>query len=370
MISLRTILIATVAVCATRFVSDSNAQGQVIKQILRQMDQDQNGYINPQDEMTPRLATLVRRYGYNPEEYVEIDSLISTIDERNAGRSTPVGLRKVPGFGNGNDGDTIDTPGFGPPVENTELSNEELYATYSESVMEQVEDVMGRYDGDGNQIIDTNEKEGGRWRNPRFDQSDLDGDGGLSRTELAKRYHSRESTAERNNTGENSEEPREEENDDNRRGRRQRDRNSPGSGQDIEERSQRYVDGIFERYDADGDGTIDAEEKRKMRRAPDGADADGDGNLTRDELLEFSRTGRSQSGSRGRGSAERLASGEQNRTRERGSPPFAEYDTNDDGQIQMNEFSDTWDSTIFQQFQSRDLNGDGLITAEEWTGSR
>lgn len=44
---------------------------------------------------------------------------------------------------------------------------------------------------------------------------------------------------------------------------------------------------------------------------------------------------------------------------------FVRNDLNEDGQISMSEFSSTWDESVLADFEKFDLNGDGVITAEE-----
>ena len=45
---------------------------------------------------------------------------------------------------------------------------------------------------------------------------------------------------------------------------------------------------------------------------------------------------------------------------------FFQMDRDGDGQIEMSEFSTTWSEETVRQFQKYDLNGDGIITPEEW----
>jgi len=49
----------------------------------------------------------------------------------------------------------------------------------------------------------------------------------------------------------------------------------------------RYVRRLFERYDTNGDGVIDAAEQRQMQGNPRSIDYDADGQITREELAAF-----------------------------------------------------------------------------------
>ncbi|MEM7454923.1 MAG: hypothetical protein AAF456_11290 [Planctomycetota bacterium] len=389
-----------------------SADGQMIKEVLRRMDRDQNGYIGPDDEMTPQLASLAEKYGYNPNDWLEISAFLNTIEERNSRGAGASYLKKLPGFGNGNDGDSIDTPGFGTD-EMVELTDEELYSQFSEDVLEQMQRTLNRLDDDGNGYIDQVEAQEGNWRNPPFEDSDLNGDGAMTRTELARRYHAREVASgdqdrdndrrgRRGRDRDDDDDERDRERDRNDRRENERNENSggnrtnsrpapaqnqfsnanPGAAsqqQRIQERAQRYVDGMFTRYDKNSDGVIDEEEKQEMRRPPTQADSDGDGQFTREEVYNFSsgaatqqqqrveqQQQESQSSDRGSGSTREPRTSYRERRR---SGAFTEYDRNNDGQIQMNEFAEDWDGAVFEDYRRRDQNNDGVITPEEWNSS-
>ena len=47
---------------------------------------------------------------------------------------------------------------------------------------------------------------------------------------------------------------------------------------------------------------------------------------------------------------------------------FKAKDTNGDGQVEMSEFSHSWSKSTAEEFQRLDLNGDGVITAQEAAG--
>jgi Ca2+-binding EF-hand superfamily protein len=110
------------------------------------------------------------------------------------------------------------------------------------------------------------------------------------------------------------------------------------------------ADVLVGRYDLDRDGHLDAQERRHMGLNSLGADKDRDHRISRAELAEWL--------------AEQEA--EQGRQRARELPAwFTERDLNRDGQVQMSEFTDEWTDAKLQEFRALDLNGDGIIVAEE-----
>jgi Ca2+-binding EF-hand superfamily protein len=63
------------------------------------------------------------------------------------------------------------------------------------------------------------------------------------------------------------------------------------------------------------------------------------------------------------------ASSAKNRRRPDLPEAFESADRNQDGQVQMHEFSDNWDEATVRRFRDRDGNGDGVITPREWLAS-
>ena len=56
---------------------------------------------------------------------------------------------------------------------------------------------------------------------------------------------------------------------------------------DVERSYEIYVKRLFESYDKDRNGMLNADEVNGMRRKPSGADADGDGEISMDELVQL-----------------------------------------------------------------------------------
>lgn len=128
----------------------------------------------------------------------------------------------------------------------------------------------------------------------------------------------------------------------------------------------REVDEIFERYDRDGDGRLDAEEQRRVRWSSDPAesDANGDGVLDRREMAERL--------AQRRGDSARLKPAEQaagatagggdtaDKTRQYVGSLFYQYDKNKNGVLDKEEASQ-----MSSNLQRADLNNDGTITRDE-----
>ena len=148
-----------------------------------------------------------------------------------------------------------------------------------------------------------------------------------------------------------------------------------------------YINGVFDKYDIDGDDQLSLDELKKMRRPLKG-DRDADGFLSKTEATDFIKSKQNNSGKSG-ASNDRDRSGGSNRGngKERYTPPKAsgsrsggksrgggnshsslgKMDTNSDGQIQMAEFSSTWDEATLQKFREADVDQDGIISADEWS---
>ena len=151
-----------------------------------------------------------------------------------------------------------------------------------------------------------------------------------------------------------------------------------------------YVDNVFKKYDIDKDKRLSPDELKKMKR-PFRGDIDKDGFLTKEEAVNFIKGGTKNTkktekatagktpprkpsgrneGSGGRGMAAKLSG--------KATPAMlssmlagkrrslSDLDTNSDGQIQMSEFSSTWDEETLQNFRKTDSNQDGILSPSEW----
>ena len=142
----------------------------------------------------------------------------------------------------------------------------------------------------------------------------------------------------------------------------------------------------MKRYDKNNDGILDKDELSQMGGDPQKYDANHDGKVTMDELVaglkgfspssddadsggkakaptataSSSGGGAKSYGGRRRylTSADLLPAGLPDR--------FFKLDTDGDGQIEMSEFATVWSDDKAREFAKYDLNGDGVITADEW----
>ncbi|MEM7454924.1 MAG: hypothetical protein AAF456_11295 [Planctomycetota bacterium] len=378
------------------------AQQTPLEKLLRRLDTGRDGDLDP-NEMVGRTREWVEGLGFDPNTYHDIDVLLEAY--RNKGNVVSGGptLRKVPGFGNGNDGDAVDTPGFGANSSFVELSYEELNEQYGEELLGRAVRILENNDRDGNGSLGPVEIENATWGNPMPFESDLNSDGSLSITELVMRFHLIEK-ATRGSMGtfrnrDRGDEDRDEGNESGRGRRRQaaftanpqqapqvrvttespaappaQNQSAPSQRMQDHNRYQEYVNEVLSKYDTNGDGMIDAEEQGEMRRVPAGADKDEDGNLSRQELYLHYSGGETGGGGQPAQAGERISGSRRpsgrSRSSSRRSGSFSDLDINQDGQIQMSEFApaDDWNGDVFRDFQAKDFNGDGVITSQEWNG--
>lgn len=157
----------------------------------------------------------------------------------------------------------------------------------------------------------------------------------------------------------------------------------PAVGQDPDDdrqkvrssRAQAYVDGMFKKYDLDGDGILDRKEQEKLRRKPKGADSDRDGKISKEELLATLLPALASSESRRSGIAERqndrtvarrgeTGETEMDRIRQRFvKAMLTDLDVNGNGQLDSDEIANAkWSSPDWRQ---SDTNGNGALDEKE-----
>jgi Ca2+-binding EF-hand superfamily protein len=389
---------------------------------LRRLDRNRNDILDP-DELVGNAGSYLQSLGFDTSQPISLNMVLRKIetDKQDANETkTPTQssvVRKVPGFGVA-ETEREGVSKFGGASGGSGI---DMNAKYGERVMQLVQRTLDGYDANKNGYLDPDEIKKARWGNPTPEESDTNHDGILTQVELADRYLARDQDArsggDPNGSADNPSRARTRvttSNDFSRNrvrttmpansttrqdadGRSSTSRNytrttqsRPGSVSSVSSNSDRYARyaaGLMTQYDQDKDGKLNAEELGKMRRPPKNADMDGDGFVTSDELTS-SLSGNTASvtpepaapvsadpqARAGQTGQPRYSSGRTSNNRSsaaggrRPLSSFTDYDKNQDGQIQMHEFSEDWDGEIFSQFQAKDLNGDGIITSDEWNG--
>ena len=294
----------------------------------------------------------------------------------------------VPGF-NEIPEDLIPPVGFGSKAEY--LSVDVIQADFEEA-----ERTIKRYDRNRNGILEQDEIRNGKWLYGNPMNQDRNGDGKLTKSELAVRYSIRRDTQKdqaREKSYRDSQNPQA--NQSQPQGRPpqgappSRGSSRFGGGGDSGDRMKQFADGIFQRYDTNKSGVFEKDEWKNFRTDPTPWDFNKDGKITRDELIkgmsERFGGGRSSGGEQGGrdrsawnggdkgpaggGSGESPKSYRFKTAHERlpeGIPQwYRDGDRNKDGQIAMSESSGQWSAKTLAEYYVYDKNRDGLVTVEE-----
>jgi EF hand len=392
-------------------------------EFMARLDLNKNGTLEGA-ELSDRTKGFLQRLDIEVGDTVVIADVIKKMEEKRSGRdsssaassappSTPAPTASNPSMSvpsaSASPGYVRKVPGFDAPVPQVAATQKfgasattsKIYSQYSDSVREQVENALRRYDKNGDGILDAEEIKAGRWGSPTSEESDTNRDGSLSRDELANRYFQREQAAivatspvAPANTGRGNGGAREP------GSQTPATQNQPASsgpptataaapvsnaGRSGTGTSYRdYASGLVEKYDANKDGQLDKDEMKKMRRAPPNADRNNDGLVTLGELSEAfeeqdknpkstSPAAPAAEDKAGAGMAtgsariERSRSGSSNRERSPSTENFSvgAFDKNNDGQVQMWEFAEDWTEENLEKFRKLDKNNDGIISATE-----
>lgn len=400
-----------------------------ISRYLKRLDRNRNEILD-QGEIVGNAASYLQSLGFDTSQPISLSKVLRKVegdqqdgDENKKSNASSV-VRKVPGFGV----TAEEREGVSKFGGNGDGGGIDMNAKYGERVMQLVQRTLDGYDANKNGSLDPEEVKAARWGSPTPEESDANHDGVLSQVELADRYLARDRDANANGSsnrrGNDPNQgrrvtvtngratPTNSNNFSRNRVRTSRPSSTTSVRQDSNGRSSnsrnygnrsvstrsnptvstnsstdryaRYAAGLITQYDQNKDGKLDTNEIGKMRRPPKNADIDGDGFVTTEELTSSlsGNTNPSAASSRsptspttvdpqarsGQTGQSRYSSSNRSPGSRRPTGSFSDYDKNQDGQIQMHEFSEEWDGEIFAQFQAKDANGDGIITASEWSG--
>lgn len=369
-----------------------SSQAAAIDMLVRQMDTNKNGYIDPA-EMKGLAKKYAQRGGLDINRSNSISKVVQIV--QNKGKTSKAKTKtktekKVPDF-------SVDPPerfgvrDFSPSGEER-MTLDMMKRKFSASVMSQVEQTMKRNDKDKSGILDVNEIARSRWSNPTWQESDTNNDQKLSRVELAYRYQGREDLSKkkasiRSSTrspqsassirgrstsksstsrsksvsslrGYKSSTPRRSSSKTSSKTRR-----GFNSGSDA---YKRYAEGLLKSYDDDKDGRLSKTELKDMNRPPKKADKNRDGYVDKAELIASvqERSGVSSDSK----ATEKLRRRSSKANYNESDSVFGGKDVNGDRQLQMFEFSQEWDDETVKEFEEKDHNGDGVITEAEWKG--
>jgi Ca2+-binding EF-hand superfamily protein len=283
----------------------------------------------------------------------------------------------VPGFGV--EDKTPKAAGFDVPLSvDTSVPLEQKYDT---RVIEYVDRMLRDYDKNSDGFIDNVEWKEGRWSTPP-EESDTNKDGRLSKPELCERIAKRFGLT--GGPGSSSSSSSSSRGGDSRGG------DSRGSSSDSNQ-FRRYAEGLLRQHDENRNGTLEKDELSRLKSEHRSADANNDGVITVDELAVKLQAFSSNSSSSGGDSSDRRSSwgsrgssSPSTSTANKGyrltSPLerlpkglpdwFLRNDADSDGQVAMHEYSTSWSDTTAAEFQKYDLNGDGIITAQEVLGGQ
>lgn len=314
------------------------------------MDANRNGYIEP-GEIDSRgrrfLERFARDYGINLARPVPVrrleDAARRYFESRSQDSPEAASPANIKGFGP--DPEQTVVPEFGTPT---------IKYPYTQFDLAQADETLERHDRNRNGYLDPAEIERARLRGQPAEDSDLNGDGRLSRQELAQRF-ARERILEQQaalalSLPAPTQAPA-----------------SPAASaaaatstlrrrsRGADRGSRALAQSIIERYDQNRNGLLDAREMASAGLEIAKADYNRDGAVDPNELSEFLFL---EMESQGNDLSELLPTW------------FFERDHNADKQIEMAEFADEWTPAAADEFASYDANGDGIITPEEILSSK
>jgi len=319
------------------------AQGEWIHRI----DDDHNGWIEP-DEISDRsrryLEEFAVPYGLSlsrPQKVERLEQAAKLHAARESGDAPK--LRRTQAESGGIQGFDIDddqtmVPGFGMG---------EIKYAYTKDDQDSARNVFRRYDRNDDEFLDQDEIDRVTWRVRSPIKNDENQDGKLSLMELTHYYAWRRtltgrSTLSLGKLDESSEgEPRED---------RSYDRRRAGSSRDGDRGTLSLARSLIARYDFNRNDQLDPEEMNRVGIPISKVDFDRSGGVDDDEFARYLFN-----------EMEKVAVDNQ----EAIPTWFFERDRNEDRQVMMSEFADTWDDAKYAMFASYDQNEDGILTMDE-----
>ncbi len=318
-----------------------------LRQSLERLDKNQNGKIDP-DEVTPLsrpyLERLMRvrsgRYGLSMDQSNDIEKLQQAARayyaEANGGddnRVRPKGEQTVKPFGAEEDQPLI--PEFGLP---------RVRYAYTQDDLDFADRTLRSHDENKDGYIDRDEARRHEWTHRQPFDDDLNKDDRLSRLEMAQRYARRRMLDAA--AGELRQKAW-------RGGTEIRPSAASLARRSAEVDRYNLSATMFQRFDTNKNGRLEADEAIKVGIAPAKIDVDSDGELTRAELNSY------------------FAALQEREGRAAESIPewFYELDVNRDGQVEMFEYATDWTNEKLTEFAAFDVNEDGILTTAEVTST-
>jgi EF hand len=402
-------------------------------EFLKRIDRNSDGVLDV-DEMSGRSSRFIERLGFDVSAPVRVDSVLQKIagdrkeaednermkayeNDPNYRGFTAEGIDQsmAPGF-DAEGEDKAMAPGFdaAPGASSVSAGNTEKF---DENTQRTITAIMERYDSNGDGVLteltDDERRRIERWIGA-MDAADSNRDDKLTTAEIGeaiKRQNLQRSNEESNRGNRGG--------DRRSRGEESRSANNapvPAPGQPtpaappraFDQRVLSYVDGVFQKYDANRNGILDTPELENVKVKF--GDVDGDGAISRDEAISHvvgaqkpgesaspavaSGRGKRNPGNNRNPPAEEAEKDEEDSMRRdivpagrtqvfppereggpgsqdetRPSTGFAKLDKNQDGQLQMHEFADgqTWTEELSENFHGQDTNRNGLIEPEEFS---
>ncbi|MBT4844518.1 MAG: hypothetical protein HON92_03715 [Planctomycetaceae bacterium] len=292
--------------------------------------------------------------------------------------------------------EVIPVPGFGAKAEY-------LNVPVKEADFTEADQTIKRYDRNRNGILEADEIKNARWRDDPNKQ-DRNGDGKLTRSELAVRYSMRRtSEAQRQaqsssvggssgsqDRGSSGSQDRGSSRSGGSSGGSSRFGSSSGGSSGGADRMAQFAGSMLQRYDTNKSGVIEKSEWKNFRSDPSAADTNKDSKITKEELSKWMTSRFSQASGRGGpatsarggggsaggsaeggGGADYVGSGSYRFKLPQESLPdglpgwYVASDKNRDGQIAMSEYTGKWDAKSLAEYYAYDVNHDGVITPGE-----